>query len=177
MLDLMGRSYTRKDFLMLVEDIRQRGDISLSTDIICGFCSETDEEYLDTYELIREIEFQAAYIFKYSERKNTNASRKYPNDVPEHVKSDRVTRLVGLQKNISTKVNQLLVGQPVNVLIEGPAKKSRDQWMGHTESNVTVVWNKKHAPNQPGDLVTVTVTDASASTLFGECVPSSLFLV
>ena len=177
MLDLMGRSYTRKDFLMLVEDIRQRGDISLSTDIICGFCSETDEEYLDTYELIREIEFQAAYIFKYSERKNTIASRKYPNDVPEHVKSDRVTRLVGLQKNISTKVNQLLVGQPVNVLIEGPAKKSRDQWMGHTESNVTVVWNKKHAPNQPGDLVTVTVTDASASTLFGECVSSSLFLV
>ena len=176
-LDLMGRSYTRKDFLMLVEDIRQRGDISLSTDIICGFCSETDEEYLDTYELIREIEFQAAYIFKYSERKNTIASRKYPNDVPEHVKSDRVTRLVGLQKNISTKVNQLLVGQPVNVLIEGPAKKSRDQWMGHTESNVTVVWNKKHAPNQPGDLVTVTVTDASASTLFGECVSSSLFLV
>ena len=177
MLDLMGRSYTRKDFLMLVEDIRQRGDISLSTDIICGFCSETDEEYLDTYELIREIEFQAAYIFKYSERKNTIASRKYPNDVPEHVKSDRVTRLVGLQKNISTKVNQRLVGQPVNVLIEGPAKKSRDQWMGHTESNVTVVWNKKHAPNQPGDLVTVMVTDASASTLFGECVPSSLFLV
>ena len=176
-LDLMGRSYTRKDFLMLVEDIRQRGDISLSTDIICGFCSETDEEYLDTYELIREIEFQAAYIFKYSERKNTIASRKYPNDVPEHVKSDRVTRLVGLQKNISTKVNQLLVGQPVNVLIEGPAKKSRDQWMGHTESNVTVVWNKKHAPNQPGELVTVMVTDASASTLFGECVPSSLFLV
>ena len=176
-LDLMGRSYTRKDFLMLVEDIRQRGDISLSTDIICGFCSETDEEYLDTYELIREIEFQAAYIFKYSERKNTIASRKYLNDVPEHVKSDRVTRLVGLQKNISTKVNQLLVGQPVNVLIEGPAKKSRDQWMGHTESNVTVVWNKKHAPNQPGDLVTVTVTDASASTLFGECVSSSLFLV
>ena len=176
-LDLMGRSYTRKDFLMLVEDIRRRGDISLSTDIICGFCSETDAEYLDTYELIREIEFQAAYIFKYSERKNTIASRKYPNDVPEHVKSDRVTRLVGLQKNISTKVNQLLVGQPVNVLIEGPAKKSRDQWMGHTESNVTVVWNKKHAPNQPGDLVTVTVTDASASTLFGECVSSSLFLV
>ena len=176
-LDLMGRSYTRKDFLMLVKDIRQRGDISLSTDIICGFCSETDEEYLDTYELIREIEFQVAYIFKYSERKNTIASRKYPNDVPEHVKSDRVTRLVGLQKNISTKVNQRLVGQPVNVLIEGPAKKSRDQWMGHTESNVTVVWNKKHAPNQPGDLVTVTVTDASASTLFGECVPSSLFLV
>ena len=74
-------------------------------------------------------------------------------------------------------MNQLLVGQPVNVLIEGPAKKSRDQWMGHTESNVTVVWNKNHAPNQLGDLVTVTVTDASASTLFGECVSSSLFLV
>ena len=176
-LDLMGRSYTRKDFLALVEDIRRRGDISLSTDIICGFCSETDAEYLDTYELVREVEFQSAYIFKYSERKHTIASRKYQDDVPERVKSDRVTRLVELQKNISTKVNHHLLGQPVKVLIEGPAKKSRDQWMGHTESNVTVVWNKQYAQNKPGDLVTVTVADVSASTLFGESVSFPLSLV
>ena len=172
-LDLMGRSYTRKDFLVLVENIRRLGDISLSTDIICGFCSETAKEYLDTYELVREVEFQSAYIFKYSERKHTIASRKYPDDVPEHVKSDRVTRLAALQKNISTKVNHCLIGQPVDVLIEGPAKKSSDQWMGHTESNVTVVWNKQYIQNKPGDLVTVKVTDVSASTLFGECVPFS----
>ena len=118
-----------------------------------------------------------AYIFKYSERKHTIASRKYPDDVPERVKSDRVTRLVELQKNISTKVNYHLIGQPVEVLIEGPAKKSRDQWMGHTESNVTVVWNKQYAQNKPGDLVTVTVADVSASTLFGESVSFPLSLV
>ena len=170
-LDLMGRSYTRKDFLMLVEDIRRRGDISLSTDIICGFCSETDAEYLDTFELVREVKFQSAYIFKYSERKHTIASRKYPDDVSEYVKSDRVTRLVELQKSISTKVNHYLIGRLVEVLIEGPSKKSPDQWMGHTESNVTVVWNKQYAQNKLGDLVTVVVTDVYASTLFGKCVP------
>ena len=176
-LDLMGRSYTRKDFLVLVEEIRRRGDISLSTDVICGFCSETDAEYLDTYELVREVEFQSAYIFKYSERKHTIASRKYPDDVPEHVKSDRVTCLLELQKNISAKINHRLIGQPVEVLIEGPGKKSINQWMGHTESNVTVVWNKQYNQNQRGDLVTVTVTDVSASTLFGESVPFPLSLV
>ncbi len=175
-LGMMGRSYTRRDFLSLVEDIRRRGDISLSTDIICGFCSETDEEYLETYELVREIEFQSAFIFKYSERTHTIASRKYPDDVPDAVKSERVTRLVELQKAISSNMNHRLIGRTVEVLIEGHAKKSRAQWMGHTESHVTVVWNKQGTLSQLGDLVPVTVTDVSASTLFGVGVasPSSI---
>jgi len=176
-LELMGRSYTRKAFLSLVEDIRRRGDIALSTDIICGFCSETDSEYLDTYELVKELEFQAAYVFKYSERKHTIASRKYPDDVPAQVKTERVARLIDLQKDISSKLNHRLIGQSVDVLIEGHAKKSRDQWMGHTESNVTVVWNKHDPLVQPGTLVPVTVAEASASTLFGMRVASPLFLV
>lgn len=176
-LDLMGRSYTRKDFLSLVEDIRRRGDISLSTDIISGFCSETDAEYLETYELIKEVEFQSAFIFKYSERKHTIASRKYPDDVPERVKSERVTQLVELQKAISFKINQRLIGQKVKVLVEGSAKKSQDQWMGHSESNVTVVWDKEEILAHPGDLVSLTIKDVSSSTLFGACVPTPPSLV
>ncbi len=176
-LALMGRSYTRKDFLSLVQDIRRRGDIALSTDIICGFCSETDAEYLETYELLQEVEFQAAFIFKYSERKHTIASRKYPDDVPAQVKTERVARLIDLQKDISSKLNHRLVGQSVNVLIEGHAKKSQDQWMGHTESNVTVVWDKEDLSVRPGALVPVTVAEASASTLFGRRVPSPVSLV
>ncbi len=176
-LELMGRSYTRKDFLSLVEDIRRRGDIALSTDVICGFCSETDAEYLETYELLKELEFQAAYIFKYSERKHTIANRKYADDVPAQVKTERVARLIDLQKDISSKLNHRLIGKNVDVLIEGHAKKSRDQWMGHTESNVTVVWNKPDSFAQPGNLVPVAVAEASASTLFGTRVASPLSLI
>ena len=171
-LDLMGRSYTRAEYRALVDEIRRQGDIILSTDIIAGFCAESHEEFLETYELVREIEFQSAYIFKYSERKNTIAYRKFPDDVPESVKSERVTQLVDLQRTISARKNRRVIGTDVDVLVEGNAKKSSRQWMGHTESNVTVVWDKDATPLALGDRVTVKVEDASASTLFGSPVPS-----
>jgi len=176
-LELMGRSYTRKNFLALVDHIRCLGDIALTTDIICGFCSETDAEFRDTCELVKEVEFQSAFIFKYSERKHTIASRKYPDDVSETVKSERVTQLVELQKAISTQLNQQLIGQTVEVLVEGHAKKSQKQWMGHSEHNVTVVWNKDGSLVHPGDLVPITVNAASPSTLFGVGVSSPVSLV
>ena len=103
MLQMMGRCYSRKEYLELVEAIRRRGEIALSTDIICGFCGETDQEYQDTVDLMREVEYHSAFIFKYSERKNTIAERKYPDDVPESVKSERVSRLIELQTNAICK--------------------------------------------------------------------------
>ena len=171
-LDLMGRSYSRAEYRALADEIRKQGDIVLSTDIIAGFCTETHEEFLETYELVREIEFQSAYIFKYSERKNTIADRKFPDDVPESVKSERVTQLVDLQRTISAGKNRQVIGTEVDVLVEGNAKKSSRQWMGHTESNVTVVWDKDALPLSLGDRITIRVEDASASTLFGTPVPS-----
>ncbi|RMH33522.1 MAG: tRNA (N6-isopentenyl adenosine(37)-C2)-methylthiotransferase MiaB [Nitrospirae bacterium] len=166
-LQLMGRSYTRASYMTLVEAIRRRGPIALSTDIICGFCSEGDEEYADTYRLVQDVEFQNAFIFKYSQRRHTIAARKYLDDVPESVKTERVARLLELQKAISLKKNRALIGSTVEVLVEGEAKKSHDQWMGHTESNTTVVWAKDDGSVSPGDLVTVAIDDASHSTLFG----------
>ncbi len=166
-LQVMGRCYTRKEYIQLVESIRRRGDIALSTDIICGFCGETEEEYQDTVRLIQEVEFQSAFIFKYSERKNTIAGRKYPDDVPETMKTERVGRLIEWQRDISARKNQALIGHSVNVLVEGDAKKSKNQWKGHTESNTTVVWNKTDRLVKPGDLVSITVEDGSASTLYG----------
>ncbi len=171
-LDLMGRSYTRADYRKLASEIRKQGDVALSTDIIAGFCTETHEEFLDTCELVQDIGFQTAYVFKYSERKNTIARRKFPDDVSDAVKSERVTRLVELQRTISARKNQQLIGTEVEVLVEGNAKKSAQQWMGHTERNVTVVWEKVAAPLTPGDLVAIKVEDASASTLFGTPVSS-----
>ncbi len=171
-LDRMGRSYTRAEYRALVAEIREQGDMALSTDIIAGFCTESHEEFLETYELVREIEFQSAYIFKYSERKNTIAYRTFPDDVPEPVKSERVTQLVDLQRTISAGKNRQVIGTDVDVLVEGNAKKSSRQWMGHTESNVTVVWDKDALPLSLGDRITIKVEDASASTLFGTPVSS-----
>lgn len=168
-LQLMNRTYTRREYLALVDEIRRRRpDIALSTDIICGFCSETEEEFLDTYRTVQEVGYHSAFIFKYSERKNTIAARKYEDDVPEAVKSDRVTRLVELQKGISLKKNSQMIGRTVEVLVEGDAKRSSEQWMGRTDGNIPVVWRKTGDRIRPGDLASVRITQASATTLFGE---------
>ena len=173
-LEAMGRSYTRTEYLCLVDEIRRRGDIPLTTDIICGFCSETDAEYHETYQLMEEVGYQAAYIFKYSERKNTIAARKYPDDVPEALKIERVAKLIDLQKKISLQKNREMIGRKVEVLVEGDAKKSNHQWVGHTEHNMTVVWDKSLESCQPGELLPLIIEDASASTLFGRPVKNIL---
>src|SRR5439155_12144989 len=119
-LQLMNRTYTRAEYLALVDRIRQRSPaIVLTTDIIAGFCSETDTEFAETYDLVRRVEYHSAYIFKYSERKNTIAARKFADDVPDAIKAERVARLVELQRGISLKKNRALVGQVVEVLVEG----------------------------------------------------------
>ncbi|MFM8551228.1 MAG: tRNA (N6-isopentenyl adenosine(37)-C2)-methylthiotransferase MiaB [Nitrospiraceae bacterium] len=167
-LGLMDRTYSRKDYLTLVEDIRRKNPgIVLTTDIICGFPTETEEEFLDTYRLVREVGYHQVFTFIYSERKNTIAGRKYPDDVPDAIKSDRVTRLVELQKPIALGKNRDLIGSTVEVLVEGDAKKSAAQWMGHTDSNITAVWEKQGSMARLGDLVRLHITDASVTTLYG----------
>jgi len=166
-LERMGRCYTRKEYLHLVEAIRKKGPIVLTTDLICGFCGETEEEFQDTYRLVQEVGYQAAFIFKYSERKHTIAARKYPDDVPEGVKGYRTNQIVELQKEISLSKNTALIGTTVEVMLEGNSKKSEGQWMGHSDHNVTVVWPKDKVVRKPGDLVSVRVLDASPSTLYG----------
>ena len=163
----MGRGYTRRDYLKLVAAIQKKGPIALTTDLICGFCGETDTEFQETYDVMKDIQYQAAFVFKYSERKHTIAARKYPDDISEQVKGNRTNQLITLQKDISLHKNQALIGTQVDAMIEGDAKKSDQQWMGHTESNVTVVWPKNALPASPGDLVSVLVQDATPSTLYG----------
>ncbi len=167
MLERMGRGYTRREYLKLVEAIQKKGPIVLTTDLICGFCGETDEEFQETYDLVKEMKYQAAFTFKYSERKHTIAARKYPDDIPEKVKGFRTNEIIELQKEISLQKNQDLIGSQVEVMIEGDAKKSAQQWMGHTEHNVTVVWPKNGHPGFPGDLVSIAIQDATPSTLYG----------
>ena len=167
-LAMMDRTYTRNEYLRLVDDIRRRRpDIVLTTDIICGFCTETEDEFLDTVRVVDEVGYHMGYVFKYSQRKNTIAGRKYPDDVPEEIKTDRLNRLVDRLKTISLQHNLTAVGETFPVLVEGDAKKSSAQWMGKTDGGITVVWEKSTDAVQPGDLVPITVTRVTATTLFG----------
>ena len=139
----------------------------MTTDIICGFCSETEEDFLDTYRVVQDINYHSAYIFKYSERKNTIAARKFPDDVPEQVKGERVGRLVDLQRPITARVNRDLIGRTLPVMVESDSKRSSEQWMGRTDNNITVIWNKSDAPAAVGDIHPITILDASAAVLMG----------
>ena len=168
-LSMMNRTYTTRDYLALVDRIRSMNpDIVLTTDIIAGFCSETDAEFADTYRLLEEVRYHSAFIFVYSERKHTIAARKFPDDVPQQVKSERVTALVDLQRRISTERNREYLGAILPVLVEGDAKKSRMQAMGKTDGNITVIWDKAVLPSQPGQTVSLSIYDASASTLYAK---------
>ncbi len=166
-LDMMNRTYTRCEYLALVDRILSMNtNIVLTTDIIAGFSSETDAEFADTYRLLEEVRYHSAFIFLYSERTNTIAARKFPDNVPEKVKSQRVTALVELQRRISTERNREYLGAALPVLVEGDAKRSPLQAMGKTDGNITVIWNKADQPSQPGQLVVRSIYDASASTLY-----------
>jgi tRNA-2-methylthio-N6-dimethylallyladenosine synthase len=166
-LSLMNRTYTRREYMALVERIRSMNPrVVLTTDIIAGFCSETEAEFSDTYRLLEEVRYQSAFIFLYSERMNTIASRKFTDDVPLEIKSQRVTALVELQRSISAERNREYLGETLPVLVEGDAKKSRLQAMGKTDGNITVIWNKSDLACSPGQLVSCSIYDASSSTLY-----------
>jgi len=165
-LKKMNRGYTPDEYQRLAERIREIiPGVAISTDIICGFCGETDEEYLETERIVREVEFESAFIFKYSERVGTIAAKLWPDDVPEDVKSQRVTRLVELQKQISAKKHHAMLGGTVRVLIEGESKKSAAEWRARTEANTIVVF--ADPTKQVGDFCNVRITETTPNTLIG----------
>lgn len=168
-LELMGRTYTGADYLALVDRIRRAiPDIVLTTDIICGFCSESDDDFNATVRLVEQARLDSAYIFKYSERKNTIAARKYADDVPDQVKGRRVSKLVEIQRTITAERNHRYIGNHVEILVEGDATRSSTQGMGKTDGNITVVWDKSTGHPSPGTIVTKYIFNASAATLYGK---------
>ena len=165
-LERMRRTYTKQEFLDLVDEIRGTiPGVCLSTDLIAGFPTETQGEFEETVEVVERVGFDSAFIFKYSERKNTIAQRKYPDDVPEAVKSDRVVLLNEIQKAISIERNRAWIGRTVQVLFEGPSRKSEDDLLGRDDGNHGVVVPRGRL--RPGDLVAVEIVGASAHTLLG----------
>ncbi len=162
-LELMNRTYTQKEFLNLVDDMRKKiPGLVLTTDIIVGFPTESDEDYKDTLKVIDQVEFDSAFMFKYSERKNTIAQRKHKDDVPEDVKTFRMVQLVDKQRNIGYKKNQQHLGETFSVLVEGRAKKLT-QIMGRNDGNKIVLFPKNGI--KIGEFVNVKIDEVTPNTL------------
>ena len=168
-LKLMNRKYTREWYLDRVAAIRRIvPDCGLSTDIFSGYCSETEEDHQMSLSLMRECAYDSAFMFKYSERPGTYASKHLPDDVPEDVKVRRLNELIALQNELSAESNRRCEGRVYEVLVEGVSKRSKEQLFGRTEQNKVVVFDRgKH---HVGDFVKVRVNGSSSATLKGEVV-------
>ena len=168
-LKLMNRKYTREWYLERVEAIRRIiPDCGLSTDIFSGFHSETEEDHQESLSLMRACGYDSAFMFKYSERPGTYASKHLPDDVPEEVKIRRLNEIIELQNLLSAESNRRCIGQTFEVLVDGFSKRSRDQLCGRTEQNKTVVFERGN--HRIGDFVKVTILEASSATLIGKAV-------
>ncbi len=168
-LEMMNRGYTREWYQDRINSIRRIiPDCGLSTDIIAGFCSETDEEHKDTVSLMEWVGYDFAYMFKYSERPKTLAERKFKDDVPEEVKTTRLAEIVSLQQRLSHESNKRDVGKVFEVLVENTSKRSKDHLSGRNSQNKMVVFPKKNF--KPGDYVQVKIVDCTPATLLGEAV-------
>lgn len=165
-LELMNRGYNREHYLRLIERIRKViPDVSLSTDFIAGFPTETEEDHQATLTLMDEVQYDGAFMFKYSPRENTPAY-KMKDDVPDEVKTRRVSEIIEMQNRISRKKNQQDVGKTFEVLVEGESKKSSSQWQGRTDGNKMVIFPK--GKFNIGDYIQVSILRANSATLFGD---------
>ena len=168
-LKAMNRKYTREWYLDRVAAIRRIiPDCGLSTDIFAGYCGETEEDHQLSLSLMRECAYDSAFMFKYSERPGTYASKNLPDDVPEETKIRRLNELIALQNELSLMANQHCIGQEYDILIEGVSKRSREQLFGRTEQNKVVIFNR--ADHRVGETIRVRITEATSATLKGEVV-------
>lgn len=168
-LKLMNRKYTREWYMERVKAIRTLvPDCAITTDIFVGYHSETEEDHQLSLSLMKEVGYDSAFMFKYSERPGTYASKHLPDDVPEDVKIRRLTELIELQTRLSAEANRKDEGKILEVLVEGFSKRSREQLCGRTEQNKMVVFDKQN--HHIGQRVMVRITGSTSATLFGEAV-------
>ena len=168
-LKLMNRKYTREWYLDRIRAIRERiPEAGISTDMFVGFHDETEEDFAATLSLMEEVGFDSAFMFKYSERPGTLASKTMPDNVPEDVKIDRLNRMIALQNRLSAESNRRDIGKTFEALVEGVSKRSTEQWVGRTSQNKTCVFPR--GDFKIGDTVRVRVKDASSATLICDLV-------
>lgn len=168
-LKAMNRHYTREWYLDRIQAIRRAiPDCGISTDMFTGFHDESEEDFQETLSLMREVGFDAAFMFKYSERPGTMASRHLPDNIAEDVKIERLNRMIALQNELSLESNRRDIGKTFDVLVEGVSKRSKEQFVGRNQQNKTVVFPRGN--HRIGDIVNVKVVDASSATLIAELV-------
>lgn len=168
-LERMNRKYTRAWYLDRVAAIRRIvPDCGLSTDIFAGYCGETEEDHQQSLSLMRECKYDSAFMFKYSERPGTFASRHFPDDIPDEVKVRRLNELIALQNELSAESNRRCEGREFEILVEGRSKRSANQLYGRTEQNRVVVFDRGR--HHPGEFLRVRITGSTSATLMGEVV-------
>ncbi len=169
-LELMNRTYTREWYINRVDAIREilGEECGISSDMISGFCTETEEEHKDTLTLMDYVKYDFSYMFFYSERPGTLAAKKYEDDIPLDVKKRRLQEIINKQQGISLERNKLDIGKVQKVLIEGTSKRSDEQMQGRNTANKVIIFPREN--HQKGDYVNVLVEDCTAATLFGKVV-------
>lgn len=173
LLALMNRGYSREGYLNRISAIKNiLPDCSISTDLIAGFCTETDQDHQDTLSLMREVQFDFAFMFKYSERPGTLAARKYKDDIAESVKTNRLQEIIDLQNQLSGEGKKKDIGKVYEVLIEGFSKKSNDFLSGRTSQNKVVVFPKEQY--KKGEYVRVRIERSTSATLIGTAIASDI---
>ena len=172
-LKTMRRTYTAEAYRELVAKMRDRiPNLSISTDVIVGFCGETEADFMETYNLMAEIRYDSAFMFKYSSREGTLAYKTLDDDVSEEEKGGRLKEIIALQESISHEINQGLIGETVEVLVEGESRRDPDRYQGKTDGFKTTVFPKENS--EVGDIVRVKVESVTAHTLIGSIVPAPL---
>ena len=168
-LETMRRTYTAEEYRERIAKMRERiPNLTISVDVIVGFCGETESEFMETYNLIAEIRYDSAFMFKYSPREGTFAHKSLQDDVSEEHKIRRLQAVIKLQEDISYEINQGLVGELVEVLVEGESRRDADKYYGKTDGFKTTVFPKVDA--EVGDIVRVKVSEATSHTLLGELI-------
>lgn len=164
-LKRMNRVYTREYYLERVHKIKElMPDCAISTDIIAGFCGETEEDHQQTLSIMREVGYEYAYMFKYSERGGTMSAKRFKDDIPDEVKTRRLEEIIALQGELSLISNKRDIGKTFQVLIEGVSKRSADQLYGRNSQNKVIIFPKEN--HKIGEYIDVTVKDCTAATLF-----------
>ncbi|MCX6290792.1 MAG: MiaB/RimO family radical SAM methylthiotransferase [Bacteroidetes bacterium] len=169
MLERMNRGYSREDYIRRIEKIREvLPGCGISTDIITGFCGETEEEHRDTLSLMEWAGYEYAYMFKYSERPGTQAARQFTDDIPEKVKAARLSEIISLQSKLSHQSNLKDLNKTFRVLVDSVSKRSKNHLSGRNDQNKVVIFPREK--NRPGDYVNVLVTDCTPATLLGHVI-------
>ena len=168
-LKLMNRGYNREEYIALVDRIKNKiPDCAISMDMITGFCTENDDDHNDTISLMKYVKYDYGYMFKYSERPNTAAEKKFEDDVPEEIKQKRLVEVINLQQKQSLENNKKRLNKTYEVLIEGLSKRSKNHYYGRTTHNCAVVFEK--SSHKVGDYVNVIINDCTAGTLKGKII-------